>query len=165
MGKVRDFIRQPTLLGEIIRFLLVGGVSTVVDFLVMGVTLYVFNPENYDNFMRVFIGKAGDPSGVAATVGTGLGFIFGLIINYLFSILFVFNDKSTAKSFKGFFKFAFFSIGALVLHEIGMLLLFGLFGINEWIVKIVMTFVALIYNFTTRRMFIFHKKEKPKNEG
>ena len=165
MGKIRKFIQQPTLLGEIIRFLLVGGVSTVVDFLVMGVTLYLAHPENYDNFIRVFFGTAGDPSGVAATIGTGLGFIFGLIINYIFSILFVFNDKTTAKSFKGFCRFAFFSLGGLILHEVGMLVLFGLFGINEWIVKMIMTFVVLIYNFTTRRVFIFHRKEKPKNEA
>ena len=165
MGKIRNFIQQPTLLGEIIRFLLVGGVSTVVDFLVMGVTLYFFNPENYDNFFRVFFGQAGEPSDIAAIVGTGLGFLLGLIINYLFSVLFVFNDKSTAKSLKGFFRFAFFSLGGLVLHEVGMLLLFGLFGVNEWIVKIIMTYVVLVYNFTTRRVFIFHKKEKPKNEA
>lgn len=165
MGKIKDFIQKPTLLGEITRFLLVGGVSTVLDFLVMGITMYVLAPDRYDSFISVFFGSAEDPTGLAAIVGTGLGFIFGLVINYLFSILFVFNESTFARSAKGIITFALFSTGGLILHEVGMLLFFGWFGINEWIVKIFMTFVVLVYNFTTRRTFVFRKNPRREEQA
>ena len=59
-------------LAEILRFCIVGGVATVVDFVAMGITLYCFDPSLYPNFFNVFYG-GGTPSVLASCVGTGVG--------------------------------------------------------------------------------------------
>ncbi len=158
--KFLEFINKPTLFGEILRFILVGGLATVIDFLVMGVTLYFFEPSLYPSFFNVFYGALGEPQTIATLFGTGLGFVFGLLANYLLSIIFVFNEKGKSKSLKGFLVFTFFSTIGLLLHEVGMFVFFDRLGLNEWIVKIVMTLIVLVYNYVTRKLFIF-KKDKP----
>lgn len=158
MGKVKNFINQKSLLGEIVRFLLVGGLSTVIDFLTMAIVLYLHSPEKYDGFFNVFFGVNEDPTSFAALFGTGLGFVIGVFVNYAMSIFFVFNQNGKVRSVKGFLLFASLATGGLLLHEVGMWVLHVKFDVNEWIVKIIMTFVVMIYNFTTRRLILFRNE-------
>lgn len=158
MDKFKDFINQKSLFGEIMRFLLVGGLSTVIDFLIMGVVLYLSAPDSYDNFINVFFGTNQDPTHFGALFGTGLGFVIGVIVNYLLSVYFVFNENENVKNVKGFVLFVVLSAGGLALHELGMWGLHLKFGVNEWIVKIIMTILVMAYNFVTRRVLLFKKK-------
>ncbi len=162
MGKIKDFINQKSLFGEIVRFVLVGGLSTVIDFVTMAIVLYLSAPENYDSFLNVFFGTNKDPTSFAALFGTGLGFSIGVVVNYLLSVFFVFNENGNVRNAKGFLLFAILSLGGLILHELGMWGLHLKLGVNEWIVKIVMTLVVMAYNFITRRLILFNKKSEGK---
>ncbi len=164
MGKFKDFINQKSLFGEIMRFLLVGGISTIVDFITMGVVLYIAAPNNYDNFINVFFGRNEDPTSFAALFGTGLGFVFGVIINYTLSVLFVFNESGDTRTIKGFLRFAVLSLAGLMLHEIGMWGLHVKLYVNEWVVKVVMTIIVTGYNFITRRFILFKESSKNSEE-
>ncbi|MBQ8451411.1 MAG: GtrA family protein [Clostridia bacterium] len=145
-------------LSEIIRFVIVGGIATVIDMLVMGVVLYLFNPSLYPKFYNVWIGKLAEPSTIATVVGTGLGFIVSLVVNYLLSVLFVYTEKGNSKTTKGKILFTVLSVIGLLINMGGMWLGRDAFKINEWIVKIVMTLVVLVYNYITRKIFIFKKQ-------
>ena len=162
--KLKNFINQKTPFGEIMRFILVGGLATVADFLAMGVTKYVIEPQKYPSFFNVFINSTQTPSVLANCVGTGVGFIFGLIANYFLSVLFVFNEKGSSRSAKGFLLFTVFSAIGLGLHVLGMYLMNGLIGWNEWIVKILLTLLVLVYNYVTRKLFIFKKTDRATND-
>ena len=153
----KEFNEKHKRLCEIIRFLIVGGIATVIDMLVMGVVLYLFNPSLYPHFYNVWIGKVGEPSTLATIVGTGIGFCVSVIANYLLSVMFVYEEKGNSKTAKGVFLFIFFSVGGLFLQIFGMWLGFDVCGINEWITKIIMTFVVLVYNYVSRKLFIFKK--------
>ena len=159
ISKIKAFLTKYPTIAEIIRFCIVGGIATVVDFLVMGVVLYIFDPSLYPNFFNVFIGGKGDPSLTANMVGTGCGFIVGLIFNYILSVVFVFISKGNSKSTTGFLLFTLLSAVGLGIHEVGMFLLNDLLGINEWIVKIILTVVVLVYNYVSRKLFIFKDKK------
>ena len=136
------------------RFLIVGGLATIIDFLAMGITLYAFNPNLYPHFYNVWI-AGGNPTTLATIMGTGIGFIAGLIFNYIFSIIFVFQEKGNSRSAKGFILFTLLSLGGLLIHIIGMYIGYNLLGINEWILKILFTLVVLAYNYITRKLIIF----------
>ena len=163
MGKLQqlylDFNNKHKKLCEIIRFIIVGGIATVIDYFVMGIVLYLFNPDLYPHFYNVWIGKAGDPSTLATIIGTGVGFSISLIANYLLSVFFVYEEEGNSKSVKGIVFFVLLSIGGLLLNMAGMWLGYDICGINEWITKILMTLIVLVYNYTTRKLFIF-KSEK-----
>ena len=145
---------------EFVRFCIVGVGATLVDFLAMSLVLYLFEPEIYPDFISIFIGGKEDPSTVAAVVGTACGFIAGLIFNYILSVFFVYKENGNSKTVKGFILFALLSGGGFLIHVLGMYLGFDILGINEWIVKIVLTAVVLIYNYITRKIFILHKVKK-----
>ena len=160
--KLLAYLNGSSRSAEILRFLIVGGLATVVDFFMMGITLYVFDSSLYPHFYNIFFG-GGEPTLTAKLVGTGVGFLFGLLANYLLSIFFVFNEKGRSKTVKGFIVFTILSAIGLIIHEVGMYLLSDRLSMNEWIAKIVLTIVVLVYNYVTRKIFIF-KKEKPENE-
>ncbi len=163
IGWCARWCEQHKTLAEIIRFVITGGIATVIDFVVTGIVLYLFNPSLYPNFFNVFYG-GGTPSGIAAVVSTGVGFCVSLIANYLLSVFFVFSDKGNSKSVKGVTLFVILSVVGLLINMGGMYVGFDLLGINEWITKIIMTIVVLIYNYISRKIFIFKKKETKEDE-
>lgn len=152
-------------LAEIVRFVIVGGIATVIDYFVMGVILYIFDPSLYPNFFNVFYG-GGEPKTIATVVGTGTGFVVSLIFNYLLSVLFVYEEKGNSKTAKGVILFVVLSTIGMLLNMGGMWLGYDILGINEWIVKIFMTIVVLVYNYVTRKLFIFKKSQNtPKSDS
>jgi putative flippase GtrA len=151
---------------EIIRFLIVGGLATIIDFLVTGITIYLVSPASYDNNFLNIIGGDHDVSTWTNVLGTGLGFIAGLLFNYFLSIIFVFVNGNTtyAKTKKGFIMFSLFSAVGFFIHTLGMWLFNGVLGVNLWIVKIVLTIVVLIFNYWTRKKFIFGEVSEYKSD-
>lgn len=160
--KLKAFVEKHHVFCEIVRFLIVGGIATVVDMFVMGLVLYAFDPSLYPKFYNIFYG-GGQPSTAATVVGTGCGFIAGLIVNYVLSIFFVFEHKGKSKSAGGFLIFTLLSAVGLGIHLLGMYLGYTVIGINEWIVKIVLTVIVLIYNYVSKRLLLF-KKSKTESE-
>ena len=150
---------------EIFKFLVVGGFATIIDMLAMAIVLYLYSPSLYDyNFVNTVIGSS-SPDRIITVIGTGVGFLFGLIFNYIFSIIFVFNKTNTnfAKTKTGFIVFTLLSSIGFIIHTLGMALGYGVLGINEWIVKIVLTLVVLVFNYITRKKIIFKNKKEELN--
>ena len=138
--------KYPKLM-EIVRFIIVGGIATLIDFIITGVFWYFTNREIYPKFYNILFGKIGEPSTWSTVVGTALGFGISLIFNYLLSLLFVFEEKGDGKSAKGFILFLIFSLIGLGIQSLGMYLLYDLAGFNEWIIKIILTLVVLVFNY------------------
>lgn len=151
---LQRFSHHHPRLAEIIRFLIVGGTATIIDYFVMGVVLYCFHPGLYPHFYQVWLGNR-NPSTLATIIGTGVGFTAGLIFNFIFSILFVFHEKGHARSTKGFLQFALLALGGLLINLVGMYLGYDICHINEWLVRIFFTLVVLVYNYLTRKFLIF----------
>lgn len=152
----KNFNEKHKRLCEIARFVIVGGIATVIDMFVMGLILYCFEPSLYPKFYNVWFG-GGNPKTIATVVGTGTGFVVSLVANYLLSVLFVYEDKGNSKTVKGMVLFTVLSVIGLLINMGGMWLGYDVIGINEWIVKIIMTLVVLVYNYVTRKLFIFKK--------
>ena len=157
---IKQFFTKYPRLAEIIRFLIIGGGATLIDMLIMGVVLYAWEPSLYPHFYQVFYG-GGEPSTAATVVGTGVGFVAGLIFNYVFSVLFVFQEKGQSRSVKGFMLFSILSLIGLGIHLLGMYLGYSCWHFNEWLVKIILTIVVLVYNYVTRKIFVF-RPQSPK---
>ena len=100
----------------------------------------------------------GTPSVLASCVGTGVGFLAGLAVNYILSVLFVFDEKGNSRTLSGFVVFALLSAGGLAINVLGMYLFVDLAHWNEWLIKILLTLVVLVYNYVTRKLIIFRKR-------
>ena len=130
---------------EFMRYLLVGGSAFLIDF---GVLVLSYNvlPEL---------------SGYRLYVATALGFIAGLIFNYIFSIVFVFHaarQSNVGRTVGAFLMFTFIGVVGLGLTELGMYAGTELLHIHYMLVKIVITGIVLMWNYLGRKFFVFKVK-------
>ena len=159
---MKNFIlKHKKLLLEILRFLLVGGLATLVDF------------AFYELFRFVLLKSIS--SNINLIISTTIGFLCGNIVNYILSILFVFKgakeDKKT-QSIKAFIVFTLIGVAGLgikiLVQSCGMILAGEWFNTtNEFYLWLIDTFVyciatlmVLIWNYVGRKLFIFKGETK-----
>ena len=155
--KIKQTKKQ--LFWEIFRFLLVGGLATVVDYVVAA----------------LFHGLVLPPKLIGETwsliISTALGFSAGLLVNWFLSLAFVFKairDKKKASSKKSFLVYCLICVIGLVITLLGMQLVqilptFTLFGTKQflnsswtwWLLKITLTLIVLVWNYVGRKLFVF----------
>lgn len=145
---------------EIVRFLLVGGTATLVDYLTFWLLDAFLLPAilPYPTF--------------ALILATALGFCAGLIVNWLLSVRFVFRavrSREEARSKKSFALFTLIGVIGLAITEIGVVLLVAVFpeitlfgsaallgtAWEKWLAKAIMTGLVLIWNYLGRKIFVF----------
>ena len=128
---------------EFIRYAFVGGIAFLLDIL----TLYFFKT-------KVFF----ELEDMGIYISTALGFLAGLVFNYIFSLAFVF--KSTKEKKKGrdifsFFLFLVIGVIGLFLTEAGMYVGVEFLYINYLLTKVIVAILVLIWNYVARKVLIF----------
>ena len=135
---------------EIIRFLIVGGTATIVEYGLFALlnSLIGFNP-----FM----------TGLCQAIA----FLVSLLVNWFLSIIFVYKnveDKEKSRSFKSFLIFALIGLIGMAISSLGVALGelipatgFNILGndLRTWIVKCILTLIVLVWNYLGRKIFIF----------
>lgn len=146
---------------EILKSIAVGLFCNAVDFLLTAIFLYAYGHEFYDGFWGVFTGATTggtsyDPPSSVYVSATAIGFVTAILLNYLLSSIFVYKYGNVGKNKRGFIKFVIFSAIGLGITSLGSWLGYDVIGGNMWIVKLIVQFIVFIYNFVTRRLFIFN---------
>jgi putative flippase GtrA len=146
MKKRERMARKADLMGlvsEFIRYLLVGGSAFLVDFCILVLFNRVLLPESLP--YRLYI-------------ATAIGFIAGLVFNYIFSILFVFRSAKNGNKGRSSAAFLIFSVIGVIglgLTEFGMYLGVNVLYLNYMLAKIVVTCIVLLWNYLGRKILIF----------
>ncbi len=150
--------KQTTI--EVLKSIAVGLVSNAVDFLVTALFLYAYGHDSYAGFGGVFtgatVGGAYDPPTSVYITATTIGFVSAVLLNYFLSSIFVFKYGNVGKNKNGFIKFIIFSALGLGITSLGSWIGYDLCGGNMWITKLIVQIIVFVYNFITRRMFIFN---------
>ena len=155
-SKLYKLVTNKTL-WEIFRFLVVGGIATICDYLAAGTFKYIVDGNNFNSFLDALINKS---NYVWITiVSITIGFLVGLIVNYILSLIFVFNNKGNSKSTKGFILFTVLSVIGLGMTYGGVLLMTNVFGWLEIIARVIMTIIVMCYNYVSKRLIIFKSEE------
>lgn len=135
--------RMKSLFKEFARYLVVGGTAFLVDY---GV-LYLSKTFLFSSF--------GD---TGVYLATALGFLTGLIYNYILSLVWVFQsakDQKKGRTVGAFVVFAVIGVIGLLLTEGGMFLGYQLLHINYLIVKLFVAAFVLLWNYGARKILIF----------
>ncbi|OQA78060.1 MAG: GtrA-like protein [Tenericutes bacterium ADurb.Bin239] len=159
---LKAFLKDKKNQAEILRFIIVGVICTLVDLGVSSLIQYIIYP----------IAEAVKIGPITITPNIFLaalfGFIFGVITNYILSVIVVFKNvanKKTSRSAKGFIIFVLLSAGGFlinyVIKEVGNLII-PMEDNYIWFLFIfgVATFVVLIYNYVTRKLILFRPKKQ-----
>ncbi|EKQ51307.1 MULTISPECIES: GtrA family protein [unclassified Clostridium] len=136
-------MNRKAIIDEFIRYIFVGGTAFFIDIL----TLYFFKTQ-------VFFGLGY----IGIYVSTALGFLAGLIFNYICSLIFVFKDakeQGKGRNIFSFFLFSLIGMIGLLLTEIGMYAGVNFFNMNYLLTKVIVAAAVLIWNYAARKILIF----------
>ena len=122
------------LVNKIIRFSIVGGIATLIDF----VCLYIFK-----EFLNIDV-----------ILANTLSFIISVTYNYIASITWVFDTNKNKNKKIQFILFIIFSIVGLIINNIILYILTDKLNIYYLISKVVATMIVMIFNFITRKKFL-----------
>jgi putative flippase GtrA len=125
------------LIEQVMKFVVVGGLSFVLDFIIY----YVLT-----NFFSVYYLTAGFFS-----------FTLSLIFNYLMSMKFVFKSKDDLKKTHEFVIFVSLSVMGLGINLLSLYILVDSFKMNDLISKVFVAGIVMVFNFVTRKIFLEQK--------
>ena len=125
------------LFEQIFKFVIVGGLSFVLDFIIYYVLTKLF--------------------GVYYITAGFFSFTTSLIFNYLMSMKFVFRSKDSLKKTHEFAIFATLSVLGLGLNLLSLFILVDVFKMNDLIAKVFVAGIVMVFNFITRKIFLEKK--------
>ena len=136
---MRSFIQKlfdrSTLLGQLFRYGIVGGIAFVVDY---GTLLFLTEVCH-----------------VHYLLSAGIAFVLGLVCNYVLSTRFVFGESRLKSQWAEFTAFLIIGAVGLVLNEIILYVCQDLIGIHYMLGKIISTVIVFFWNFLARRFLLF----------
>lgn len=121
------------LISQFFKFGVVGVIAFIVDYL----SLYLLT-----EFLNVYY-----------LISSIISFLLSIIVNYILSIKWVFDIKKK-QSFKDVIVFTLLSAIGLLINLLVMYLSVEVFKIHYMIGKLMATFIVMIWNFVTRKMFL-----------
>jgi putative flippase GtrA len=135
--KLNRILKQETerTIIQLFRYVFVGGAAFIVDF----GSLFVLT----------------DFFGVYYLVSAAIAFILGLIVNYMLSISWVFNNRKLDSSTLEFGVFSLIGIVGLGLNEVFIWFFTAEVGFYYLISKIISAIIVLFWNFFARKYVLF----------
>ena len=121
------------LIKQLINFGVVGVVATIIDYGLMVLLVEVF--------------------GVQYLISNAISFTVSVLVNYLLSVEFVFNDTKNLAKWKKVLIFIMLSLIGLGVNQFVMWGLVEYLYINYLIAKICATGLVMVYNFVSRKNF------------
>jgi len=124
--------KMKKLIDQILKFGVVGGIAFVIDYSI----LYILT----------------EFGGINPLISAAIAFTISVIFNYIASIKWVFdvNKKQTKKEIIIFFGLSVIGLG---INEL-IIYIGNNLNIHYMISKLASTFIVMIYNFITRKIFI-----------
>lgn len=127
-------IIENKLFKQIIRFGIIGGLAFLIDYAL----LYICT----------------DIIGIHYLISSIISFTVSVIFNYILSIKWVFEVDERTDPKRNFLLFIIFSVIGLGINEVIMYVGVTMWEIYYMLVKIFATFIVMIFNFITRKIFL-----------
>lgn len=129
--------RQSKLLGQFLRYGVVGGIAFIVDY----GTLYALT----------------EFAGLHHLLSAVLAFTAGLLVNYTLSILWVFRGERSWKPAAEFTAFTIIGLIGAGLNELIIWLGTDVAGLHYLLSKLISTALVFFWNFFARKILLFSK--------
>lgn len=127
-------IKNNKLLMQVLKFLIVGGIATIIDYAIFFLLHEII--------------------GIGTIISNIISFTVSVIYNYTASVKWVFEvDKSKDKK-QQFIIFIVFSIIGLLLNTGIVYLCTDIIKLYSLIGKVIATSIVMIFNFITRKLFL-----------
>lgn len=132
---LKHFKKNEKVLVQFITYGFVGGLAFVIDF----AALWFFT----------------DVMGIHYLYSAVIGFVLGLMVNYLLSICWVFNARKLKNVHAEFMIFTVIGLIGLGINELILWFFTDIKGVYYLYSKIIATAVVFIWNFVARKKILF----------
>jgi len=129
--------KQKELIIQIFKFVVVGGIATIIDWTIYTVCCRVLN--------------------IYPLISNIISFSISVIYNYWASCKYVFKVTKNKSKKRLFIEFFVFAILGFLLSELLLWIFFEKLGWDELLVKIFSTAIVMVFNFITRKIFLEDK--------
>jgi putative flippase GtrA len=92
-------------------------------------------------------------------LSASIGFLFGLIVNYILSIKWVFNERAFENKSLEFFIFTLIGLIGLGINQFLIWLLTDVFLLYFMVSKIITASIVYFWNFFARKFLLFNKSQ------
>lgn len=127
------------LLIKIIKFVIVGGIATIIS----GVVFFLC-----DYFLKTSV-----------LISNTIAFIISVIYNYWASCKYVFEVNKEKSSMRRFVEFIIFALIGYILAQLLLWIMADIWRWNHMLAWFIETIIVMIFNFITRQMFL-EKKDR-----
>jgi len=124
---------------QFFRYTFVGGFAFLVDF-----GLLILLTEYFHLYYLI---------------SAGIGFVFGLIVNYYLSVNWVFNNRVVENRLFEFLVFTLIGIVGLCLNELFLWLFTDKLLFHYILSKAITTFIVYFWNFFARKFLLFNQQK------
>ena len=131
---IKFSLKTKKLLFQIFKFVIVGVVATLIDFIILILLKELFN--------------------LNTLISNTISFSISVIYNYIASIIWVFDVNNNKDKKLNFIIFIVFSIMGLLLNNVILYLCTSMLKIYYIIGKVISTLIVMIFNFITRKIFL-----------
>ena len=125
---------QRDLLLQIFKFVIVGGISTIIDWIIYYICY---------KYLKI------NP-----LISNIIGFSISVIYNFIASVNWVFNVNKSKNKKSIFVQFILFSIIGLLISEALLFIFINKIGMHAMLSKIIATAIVMTFNFVTRKIFL-----------
>lgn len=122
------------LINQLLKFGLVGGIAFLIDYGLLFICTEWF--------------------GIYYFISSIISFSVSVIFNYIASVLWVFDVNQEKSKTKNFIIFIALSIVGLGINQIIMYYGVEVLNLYYMLIKLIATFIVMIFNFITRKMFL-----------
>lgn len=122
------------LINQLFKFGLVGGIAFLIDYGLLFICTEWF--------------------GIYYFISSIISFSVSVIFNYVASVLWVFDVDQKKSKTKNFIIFIALSIVGLGINQIIMYYGVEVLNLYYMLIKLIATFIVMIFNFITRKMFL-----------
>ena len=122
------------LINQLLKFGLVGGIAFLIDYGLLFICTEWF--------------------GIYYFISSIISFSVSVIFNYIASVLWVFAVDQEKSKTKNFIIFIALSIVGLGINQIIMYYGVEVLNLYYMLIKLIATFIVMIFNFITRKMFL-----------
>ena len=127
-------IKNNKLLMQIIKFVIVGGISTVIDYIIFFILHDILKWNTI--------------------ISNVLGFTVSVIYNYIASIKWVFDVNKDNDQKKQFIIYVILSIVGLIINTGIVYVCVDIIRLYSLIGKVIATAIVMVFNFITRKAFL-----------
>lgn len=129
------FFITSSVIRQLCKYIIVGGLAFLVDYTILILLTHLM--------------------GLHYLLSATAGFLFGLVINYLLCIGWIFDQRTIGNTKLEFVVFTLIGIAGLVLNNGIMFIATELGGVHYSLAKLLAAACVLLFNFLLRRHFLF----------